>query len=152
MTVEPTNTYTSASPLDAGTNARVPTKTLGQEDFLKLLVAQMTNQDPLNPKSDLDSIAQMAQFSALEQNKAVQAELAALRNDQQVLNANALLGQTVGLQTDTGVVARGVVSAVQIEAGTPKIVVNGLPFELSRVTAITATPVTPAVPSTASTP
>jgi flagellar basal-body rod modification protein FlgD len=40
---------------------------LGKDDFLKLLITQVQNQDPLNPTTDTDFIAQMAQFSALEQ-------------------------------------------------------------------------------------
>jgi flagellar basal-body rod modification protein FlgD len=143
MAVDPTTALTSASIYDAAPSSRIPAKTMGQEDFLKLLVAQMTSQDPLNPKADLDSIAQMAQFSALEQTKTLQSEIAALRNDQQVLQANALLGQTVGLKADDGSVTGGVVSAVQIESGTPMIVVNGLPFDLSQVATITPTSVNP---------
>jgi flagellar basal-body rod modification protein FlgD len=142
MAVEPTTAYTSASIYDAAPSSRLPAKMLGQDDFLKLLVAQMTSQDPLNPKADLDSIAQMAQFSALEQTKTLQSEIAALRNDQRVLQANALLGQTVGLQTDAGVTT-GVVSAVRIESGTPMLIVNGLPFDLSQVATITPTSVNP---------
>jgi flagellar basal-body rod modification protein FlgD len=143
MSVPPTTAYTSASPYDATAPSRLPAKMLGQDDFLKLLVAQMTSQDPLNPKADLDSIAQMAQFSALEQTKVLQSEIAALRNDQRVLQANALLGQTVSLKTDAGDLATGVVSAVQFQSGTPMLIVNGLPFDLSQVATITPTPVTP---------
>lgn len=40
---------------------------LGKDDFLRLLVAQMQNQDPMNPINDTEMIAQMAQFSLLEQ-------------------------------------------------------------------------------------
>lgn len=49
---------------------------LGQEEFLKILIAQLSYQDPLNPMDDRDFIAQMAQFSSLEQmmqmNKAIE--------------------------------------------------------------------------------
>ena len=40
---------------------------LGKNDFLQLLITQVQHQDPLDPQSDTDFIAQMAQFSALEQ-------------------------------------------------------------------------------------
>ncbi len=45
----------------------LPSQTLGKDDFLQLLVTKMQNQDPLNPTSDEDFVAQLAQFSSLEQ-------------------------------------------------------------------------------------
>lgn len=59
------------SPIPTDANGQVQQtghlKELGKDDFLQLLVAQMQNQDPMNPMSDQDSIAQLAQFSTLEQ-------------------------------------------------------------------------------------
>lgn len=116
-------------------------RTLGQDDFLKLLVTQMTSQDPLNPQKDTDFVAQMAQFSALEQTRSMTSSIAGMRQEQEILQANDLIGRTVALQKDKSTVVSGVVSTVKIEAGTPKVVVNGQSYDLSQVITIAPTPV-----------
>jgi flagellar basal-body rod modification protein FlgD len=115
---------------------RVPIRTLDQDDFLKLVIAQLTSQDPMNPQSDTEFIAQMTQFTSLEQSKSMQSEIAQLRTDQQFLQANALLGRMVRLEDNQGALTQGTVSAVKIEEGTPKIVVNGQPYDLSALLTI----------------
>lgn len=118
-------------PADGFGASRVPTQTLSQEDFLRLVVAQMVNQDPLKPHADAQFIAQMAQFTVLEQTKSMQAELARLRTEQQLLQANALLGRVVALHDAQGALIQGPVSAVLVTDGTPQLVVNGQPHALS---------------------
>lgn len=49
------------------TTGRTPSPELGKDEFMKILMAQLQNQDPLNPMEDRDFIAQMATFSSLEQ-------------------------------------------------------------------------------------
>lgn len=123
-------------------NPRVPTKQLGQSDFLRLLLTKLTSQNPLNPEKDSDFIAQMAQFSSLEQSKAMQADMSAMRLEQQLLQASSLIGQTVQLQVDDETATAGIVSSVKIEGGTPKLVVDGQTYTLSQVLTITPTPLT----------
>ncbi|MBC8001041.1 MAG: hypothetical protein H7X97_00520 [Opitutaceae bacterium] len=118
---------------------RIPTQVLGQDDFLKLLVAQMTSQDPLSPQKDTEFISQMASFTSLEQTKTMQKDMAQMRGDQQVLQANSLLGRTVIVQADKETKVAGQVSAVEIEAGKPMVVVNGQSYDLSQVVTITPT-------------
>jgi flagellar basal-body rod modification protein FlgD len=125
-------TDTSASPL--------PVQTLGENDFLKLLVTQMSSQDPLNPQTDTQFIAQMAQFSALQQTQTMESTMAQVQTGQQLMQANELLGKAVSLQVNPSSTAQGIVSAVQIQAGTPTLIVNGQPFDLSQVISISPSP------------
>ncbi len=131
---------TTSAGSTANTLDRIPVRTLGQNDFLKLLVTQMTSQDPMNPQKDTEFIAQMAQFSALEQSKTMQADIAQLRTQQEFMQASAMLGQAVGLQVDKETTAQGIVSAVQLEAGTPKLLVGGQTFSLSQVLSVARPP------------
>ncbi|MGI6707457.1 MAG: flagellar hook capping FlgD N-terminal domain-containing protein [Clostridia bacterium] len=85
----------------AGQNqARSPAKELGKDEFLRILVTQLQNQDPLNPNQDAESIAQMAQFSALEQMKA-------LNNSMFLVQAYSLIGKTVSAKWDGNGIERG---------------------------------------------
>lgn len=130
----------SAAPWSTAT--RMPVQTLGQDDFLKLLVAQLSAQDPMNPQKDTEFVAQMAQFSALEQSRAMQSDMAGLRSEQQILQANAMIGRTVALQDGAGNIITGVVSGLLVENGAPRIVVNGQPYPLSQLLGATDVPPT----------
>jgi flagellar basal-body rod modification protein FlgD len=57
-------------------NQRTPTNKLGQDAFLQILITQLANQNPLEPVSDTDFIAQLAQFSSLEQVQALNSSFA----------------------------------------------------------------------------
>lgn len=148
---DPTSASTTSS---AGTDvqSRMPVKTLGQEDFLKLLVTQMTSQDPMNPQKDTDFIAQMAQFSSLEQAQTMQSDLSQLQGGQQFSQATGLLGQTVDLQQDANTVVEGVVTAMKIDGGVPKIVVNNQTYTLNQVLSVTPTPMPTLSPTSPPTP
>ena len=74
------------------------TTSLGKDDFLTLLVAQLENQDPLNPQDGAEFIAQLAQFSALEQQMTTNELLEGLTSyasGVESMNALSMLGQTV---------------------------------------------------------
>jgi flagellar basal-body rod modification protein FlgD len=114
----------------------IPSQTLNQADFLNLLVTQMSSQDPLNPESDTDFAAQLAQFSSLQESQAMAAEL-------QTIQATGMIGQTVSVTPSSGASAlAGVVTSVQISSGTPEVTVNGQPYQLSQITAVAPTPST----------
>lgn len=130
---------TSATPYQSG-ETRVPVKTLGQDDFLKLIIEQLRNQDPMNPQKDTEFIGQMAQFSALEQAKTMQHDIAGLRTQQQLLQANDLIGRSVQLQAGDGTLIEGIVSSVVVDSGVPKLSVNGHAYDMSQVFSVALAP------------
>lgn len=74
------------------------TQAMGKDDFLKLLVTQLQNQDPLNPSDPTEFTAQLAQFSSLEQLFAVNdslTQMASSKGDMERLSALSLLGREV---------------------------------------------------------
>lgn len=73
-------------------------RSLGKDDFLKLLVTQLKNQDPLNPASSTEFVAQLAQFSSLEQLSNVNENLKIVQSYNQSINnlqAVNFIGKTV---------------------------------------------------------
>jgi flagellar basal-body rod modification protein FlgD len=130
MTTAP---ISSSTPGPDPLESRVPTQTLNQKDFLKLLVASLTTQDPLNPQKDTEFIGQMAQFSALENSKALQTEM-------QTMRASQLLGQTVEVKINDQVTGRGVVTAIDSSSDDPKIMIGTAAYTLADIVRIDQTP------------
>ena len=98
---------------------------MGKEDFLKLLVAQLKNQDPSNAQ-DMESMTQqMTQFSMLEQltnmNEATQTSNVSLART----HAIELLGKTVSYMAADGTVKEGVVGHVDTTASAPRLTIGG---------------------------
>ena len=121
----------------AGTAAsRIPIKTLGQDAFLGLLVAQLTHQDPLDPMKDTEFVSQMAQFTSLEQTKAMQSDISLMRSQQQMLQAMSLLGREALVQSKDGVPITGVVGGFEMEGQVPKLIVGDRKYDLSDIISI----------------
>lgn len=88
----------------AGNVAKASAKSssLGKDDFLKLMMAQMQNQDPLSPMDNTQMVAQMAQFTSVEQLVKIYDQLAVM--SQSLGNNSGLIGKEVSwtVQTKTG--------------------------------------------------
>jgi flagellar basal-body rod modification protein FlgD len=122
-----------------------PSQTLTQANFLQLLVTQMTSQDPLNPESDTDFAAQLAQFSSLQEATAMAGNMAGMQ-------ATGLLGATVtaAASTNNTQTTTGVVSQIDMSSGTPEIEVNGQLYALSQISSIAPTAAPAATATTGS--
>ncbi len=118
-------------------NGRRVRNTLGKDDFLKLLVVQLENQDPTRPLEDKEFIAQMAQFSSLEQMAEMNKTLSNLIVNYKTNLSYSLLGKQVEvLDPATHEPYSGVVTEVMFSDGAPKISFNGLSYSINDVTKV----------------
>jgi flagellar basal-body rod modification protein FlgD len=108
-------------------------KTLGQDDFLKLLAVQFQTQDPMKPMEDTAFIAQMAQFTSLEQSSSLVQQMTQLRNTQDIATANSYIGRHVTLDAGDDQVVSGDVGGVDISDGTPRLIIGDKTYPLSSV-------------------
>lgn len=104
-------------------NASTRRAGLEQEDFLKVLLAQLSYQDPLKPMDNQEYIAQLAQFSGLEQTRQVNDRIGALLSLQAADQALGLLGKEVEVVTNTGSVV-GEVTTTGFANGSPVLTVR----------------------------
>ncbi|MET3513396.1 flagellar basal-body rod modification protein FlgD [Pseudacidovorax sp. 1753] len=98
-------------------------KSLGMEDFLKILLTQLTYQDPLKPMDNQQFMAQMAQFTSLEQTQQLNTKIETLITNQAALQSVGLIGKNVEVTTATGSVT-GTVSALSLSGDAPLLTIQ----------------------------
>lgn len=108
---------------------------LGMDDFLNLLVSQMTNQDSMNPMENTEFVSQLAQFSSLQ----AMTDLTEISKQSQ---ATSLIGKTVIMASYNNkgelVVKEGIVERVTIYSGETNLYVDGMAYDFSNVMEIKA--------------
>jgi flagellar basal-body rod modification protein FlgD len=107
---------------------------LGKDDFLKLLLTQLSHQDPLSPMDNTQFIAQMAQFSTLEQMTNISQGFDKLNTTLGANNAVGMLGKKVDVAVGGSVVS-GSVTGLRY-GDVPQVVVNGASYNLAQVKAV----------------
>ncbi|MGA2479446.1 MAG: flagellar hook assembly protein FlgD [Spirochaetia bacterium] len=104
---------------------------LDKNDFLKILITQLSHQDPTQPMNDKEFVAQMAQFSSLEQITNMSSGLSKVADLISRSQAVSLLGTSVDVSNGAGTIS-GTVDAVT-GGDFPQIMVNGQYYDYSQV-------------------
>jgi flagellar basal-body rod modification protein FlgD len=123
------------------TSATSAANSLTLEDFLKVLLTQLTYQDPLKPMDNQEFMAQIAQFTSLEQTQQLNTHVQSLLNNQSSLQSVGLIGRSVDISTDSGPLS-GTVSALSLSGASPQLTLaltNGASISdvsLSQITAV----------------
>lgn len=125
-------TYSSSTESKSSTVANAAKEILGKDDFLKLLVTELSNQDPLSPMDNKDMITQMAQFSTVEQMNNMSSAMEKLGSGFTSLFQHSLLSQgaamigkyVAGMNTEGNAIVEGFVESVQWLDGNPQLVIK----------------------------
>ena len=108
-----------------GSTSEVPNAAqLSQEDFMRILLAQLQFQDPLKPMDNQEFVAQLAQFSALEINRQQSEKVDQLLSMQSVTQSVGIIGKNVDVTTAQGSSVSGKVDAVSFRTGEPRLTVS----------------------------
>ena len=120
--------------LENGLKNASQNQNLGKDEFLKILLTQLAHQDPTAPMEDKEFIAQMAQFSSLEQMTNMAADFSRMARMLRNTEASGILGKAVEIEQE-GEMVQGVVQAITREE-MPQILVNGKLYQWDQVTTV----------------
>jgi len=118
---------------------------LGEDAFMKLLLAELKNQDPLKPMEDKDFIAELAQFNSLSQLTQMNQALEDLMASQSIAQGASLIGKTVAGRGTDGADVSGVVTGLHVAGGTVTLDVGDQQLLLSAVRSVEETEPDPEV-------
>jgi len=136
-----TGVTTNGSAVQADTAVTNPASTMGENDFLKLLVAQLQYQDPMNPTGNDQFMQEQAQFSTVEGINNLQKTMLSMQADQQLAQSVSLIGKQVTyIAADGTSTAAGVVSSVTSSSGSLSLTVGGHHVDPSSVVTVEAGP------------
>jgi len=114
--------------------SRQPKQELGKNDFLELLIAQLTHQDPTSPVQDTEFIAQMAQFSSLEQMMNMTESIGKVNEILTSVDSVNAVGKNVDIENGGDVISGFVTAAKRGEI--PEVQVNGKWYLWKEVTKV----------------
>jgi flagellar basal-body rod modification protein FlgD len=126
MTQIPPTTSATGAPA-TGTTTLSSTSSLGKDDFLKLMMVQLQHQDPLQPSDPSQYLAQLAQFTSLEQQTNTAKSAAQSAAEQGTTAALSLLGHSVTYTDETtGATITGTVQKVNFTGTGPMLTIAGI--------------------------
>ena len=109
---------------------------ISRDQFLKILVSELTSQDPLEPMNNNDFIQQLVGLQSLEQTSTLTDSLSSFQKFMQMSSGSSMIGKTVKGQTGSGEQVQGVVGKVVLENGNVSVVVGSRKLPINSITEI----------------
>src|SRR5882672_3256653 len=91
------------------------------QSLLRIILTQLTYQDPLKPMDNFQFVSQLAQFSQLQQSQSLNDQMGNLLSAQAAMQATSLLGRNVDFANAAGATLNGTVKSVSFAAGSPQV-------------------------------
>ncbi|WP_410515014.1 flagellar hook capping FlgD N-terminal domain-containing protein [Paenibacillus sp. BR2-3] len=134
--ISTSNTWPNYSVGNSANPGKTPgSSVMGKDQFLKILITQLQNQDPMQPMEDKEFIAQMAQFTSVEQLMNISTQLTSL--NQSLGSASSLIGKDITWTDSTTLLPKsGTVDSILVSSGVNYAVVGDQKIALSEVTQI----------------
>jgi flagellar basal-body rod modification protein FlgD len=137
MAVSPAAATSNSSAATAATSGTASALNLSSGDFMQLLVAQLQNQDPLDPVSDTEFASELAQFATLQGVNTLNTNFSSLLQVQQLAQGINLVGQTVNYTTSgSSSQSSGVVSGITVQNGQLQLEIGTTTVPISQVTGV----------------
>lgn len=109
---------------------------INSNDFLQMMIAQLQNQDPMNPMDDSQLLQQISQIRDIQASTELTSTLGNLSVGQNLASASALISKNVTALDSKGNDISGVVQSVSMQNGQPQLVINGSNVSLSNIKSI----------------
>jgi flagellar basal-body rod modification protein FlgD len=136
-TVDTRNNSSGANAAAGNSNASA-LSTIKPEDFLKMLITELQNQDPMNPTDNAQLLQQISEISNIQATSTLTQSLNALLTEQNLSAASSLVGKTIEGLADDGSTASGKVDSVTIADGSAKLNIGQQTVSLANIKQITS--------------
>jgi flagellar basal-body rod modification protein FlgD len=125
------------------TTAKSPDDQFGKDTFLKLLVAQLKYQNPLQPQDGSEFLAQTAQFTMVEKLSSLESESKSSLAANQMLAATSMIGHEVKYKDNDGNDQTGVVTSVKVTSNGPLMHIGDNDISYNAIEEVHSIPTTP---------
>lgn len=131
--VNGTSNLHTVTPQPAPKNKTDALSAVNVDDFLKLMIAELQNQDPTNPLDNSQLLNQLGQLTSIESTTKLNSTLTSLSEGQGLANASALIGKKINAMDDNNQEVSGVVSKASITDGAIKLTVGDSAVSMGNV-------------------
>jgi flagellar basal-body rod modification protein FlgD len=113
-----------------------PLNNVSLDDFLKLLVTELQNQDPTEPMKNSEILQQVSQIKAIESNQRLSNTLTSMQTQQNLVAASSLLQKNVTGLSDAGTMITGQVDKVTVDSSGVKVCLGDQTITLTNITQV----------------